>query len=116
MNNKQIDKIYLDRFIHSMENDYQNWTIQHCSAMGSSWTEFYSPTYENANGGRLSFGFCLNHTGVWVNGHFSWKIPFAVLNPFNPIFWKFRRSKKGMKKYLESKEKELYLHNLKSVL
>jgi hypothetical protein len=51
-----------------------------------------------------------------VNGYFSWKIPFAVLNPFNPIFWKFRRAEKRMKNYLRSKEKELYLDNLKNVL
>ena len=116
MKEKQIDKLYIDRFIDSMENDYENWKMNHYAGPGMSWAEFHSPTYEKENGGRLSFGWSSNHIGAWVNGYFSWKIPFAVLNPFNPIFWKFRRAEKRMKNYLRSKEKELYLDNLKNVL
>ena len=114
MNEKKINRMLVDRFICSMENDYQNWRMTHCGGgPGWYWTEYHSPEYENENG-RISFGFSLNHTGAWIDGHFNWSTPFQ--NPFGKKFWRFRRAKLKMVEYLQNKEEQEYLQKLNSVI
>lgn len=113
MTEKEINKMYIDRFIDSMETDYQNWKITHCAGAGWSWTEYYSPDYKNENG-RVSFGFSLNYNGAWVDGHFNWRKPF--LNPFSKTFWRFRNAKRKMIEYLQNKEEQEYLQKLNDII
>lgn len=120
MNKKTIDKIYLQRFMESMENDYEKWTITHCAGAGLSWTEYSSPDYhspdtENGGSNRISFGFSLNHTGAAINGIWSWEIPFSVINPFTKTFWSFRKARIKMQRFLREKEKNEYLNNLEKI-
>jgi hypothetical protein len=113
MNKKQINELYIQRFIHSMEEDYQNWKMSHCAGPGWAWTEFHSPDYTNDTG-RISFGFSLNHVGAWIDGYFQWSLP--VRNPFTKTFWRFRRAKNQMKNHLREAEEREYINRLNSVL
>jgi hypothetical protein len=110
---KDINKIYFDKFLHSMKNDYMDWNMTHCAGADWSWTEYRSPNYTNENG-NLSFGFALCNNGAWVNGMFKWKLP--LLNIFSKSFWKFRKAKLKMIKHLKNKEKTAYLKELNSVI
>ncbi len=110
---KGIDKIYFDRFLQSMENDYINWEMQYYFGADGSWTEYRSPKYTNENG-DISFGFELCNRGAWVNGVFKWELP--LLNIFGKSFWKFRKAKLRMIKYLKNKERDEYLKELNSVI
>ncbi len=113
MKKKETDKLYLDKFIQSMENDYEKWKMNHCGGAGWSWTEYHSPNYENENG-RVSFGFSLNHTGAWIDGFFNWSKP--LLNPFSKTFWRFLSAKHKMKSHLKNKEKQEYLQKLNNII
>lgn len=110
---KNINKIYFNKFLHSLENDYADWKMTHHSGMDYSWTEYQSPTYTNKNG-DLSFGFALSNKGAWVNGRFMWELP--LLNIFSKSFWKFKKAKLKMIKYLKNKENTAYLNVLNSVI
>ncbi len=113
MKKNEIDRMYMSRFIESMETDYMNWKMTHCAGPGMSWTEYHSPDYANENG-RVSFGWSLNHEGAWVDGYFSWSAPF--LNPFSKTFRRFKKARKFMKNYLQEKEIKEYREKLKSVI
>lgn len=121
MNKKAIDKIYLQRFIESMENDYQKWTMTHCSGADWSWTEYHSPDYhspdkEKGGSNRISFGFSLNHAGAASNGVWNWEVPFSVINPFTHTFWRFRKAQNKMRSFLKNKEKLEHLQKLEKAL
>jgi hypothetical protein len=113
MKKEEIDKLYINKFIQSMENDYERWKMNHCVGVDWAWTEYHSPNYENEEG-RVSFGFSLNHDGAWINGHFQWSK--TLLNPFSKTFWRFLSAKRKMKSYLKSKEKQEYLQKLNSII
>ena len=113
MKKKETDRLYLDKFIQSMENDYEKWKAVRHNSLSGSWIEYHSPDYENENG-RVSFGFCLTATGAWVDGFFQWRLPW--LNPFSKSFWRFRRAKQKIKSYLQHKEQQAYLQKLNSVI
>jgi hypothetical protein len=115
MTEKELNQIYLDRFINSMENDYEAWTMKHCAGPGMAWTEYHSPDYRNVIG-RLSFGFSLCNSGAWVDGYFRWSLPVSVSNPFTKVFWRFRSAQRTMKSYLKDKEKREHLEKLNSVI
>ena len=121
MNKKAIDKIYLQRFLESMENDYEKWTMTHCAGADWSWTEYYSPDYhspdaEKGGSNRVRFGFSLNHVGAALNGVWNWEIPFSVLNPFTRTFWRFRKAQNKMRSFLKNKEKLEHLEKLEKAL
>jgi hypothetical protein len=113
MEKKQVDKLYINKFIQSMENDYERWEMNHCAAVDWSWTEYHSPNYENEEG-RVSFGFSLNHIGAWIDGYFQWSKP--ILNPFSKTFWRFRKAVRKMKAHLRAKEKQEYLQKLMGII
>jgi hypothetical protein len=115
MTRKEINQMYMQRFIASLENDFQNWKMTHCGGGGPGyyWTEYHSPSYENENG-RVSFGFSLNHEGAWVDGTFNWSVPF--LNPFSKTFWRYRKATGEMKKWLQDKEEQEYLQKLNKII
>jgi len=117
MNKKKIDSLYLQRFIESMEKDYEKWEMKHCAGAGWSWTEYHSPAYhspdtENGGSNLIRFGFTLNIIGAALNGVWNWEIPFAVLNPFTITFWRFRKAKKKMMSYLKNKANQEHLQKL----
>jgi hypothetical protein len=115
MTRKEINQMYMQRFIASLENDFQNWEMMHCGGGGPGyyWTEYHSPSYENENG-RVSFGFSLSHEGAWVDGTFNWSVPF--LNPFSKTFWRYRKATSEMKKWLQDKEEQEYLQKLNKII
>jgi len=56
----EVDVLYFDKFIESLENDYKFWTMRPCAGgAGHSWTEFQSPDYANGTGNKISFAFTL---------------------------------------------------------
>jgi hypothetical protein len=121
MNKKEIDKIYLQRFMESMENDYEKWTMTHCAGADWSWTEYHSADYhspdtEKGGNNRVRFGFSLNHVGAALNGVWNWEIPFSVLNPFSRNFWRFRKARNKMTSFLENREKLEHLQKLEKAL
>ena len=112
MTKSETDKKYVDRFIQSMENDYEKWTMTVYSGMDGSWHEYRSPDYTNANG-RICFGFGLCNSGAWIDGMFRWSLPFgALFNPFSKTSWRFRAAERKMKRYLKSKAHQQYLEEL----
>ena len=113
MNSKQLNEQYIERFIGSMETDFEQWKMTHHDSIGWSWTEFHSPDYENESG-RLSFGFSLNHHGAWVDGFFRWSLP--MLNPLTKTYWRFRRAKNRMMEFHHNEEEKEHIKKLKSVL
>ena len=115
MTTKQTNELYVQRFIHSLENDYQNWKMKHCAGPGLAWTEFHSPDYTNDNG-RISFGFSLCNNGAWIDGYFRWSLPLSTTNPFTKTFWRFRKATRQMKRYLRNIEHQEYLAKLNSVI
>jgi len=116
MTKANINRVYVMRFILSMENDYKNWKMNHCAGPGMAWTEYHSPDYANEYG-RVSFGFSLCHNGAWVDGYFKWNIPmWALYNPFTTTMWRFHKAERRMKSYLKSEEQRLYLEKLNQVI
>jgi hypothetical protein len=113
MKKKEVDKLYIDKFIQSMENDFERWKMNHCGAADGDWTEYHSPAYENEEG-RVSFGFSLNHTGAWIDGYFQWSKP--LLNPLDKTFWRFRKAARKMKAHLRNKEKQEHLQKLMGII
>lgn len=99
---KEIDKLYLIKFIESMEKDFDKWERTTSYSWEYSYDRYLSPKY-----GDVTFGFdnCfLSYEGAWIGGIFKWQIPNNVLlNPFNPYFWKYRNAKKKLKSYYSNK-------------
>lgn len=111
---QRIDSIYIDRFIHSLENDWPNWTVSISSGMDGSFYDYRSPDYTNEAGKKTTFGFGTFNEGVWIDGYFSWSMPF--LNPFTKRFWRLRSAKKMVRRYLESELQKKYLETLNKAL
>ncbi len=112
MTQKEMDNLYVERFIHSMENNYKDWTMTICSGMDGSWNEYRSPEYTNENG-RISFGMGMCNTGAWIDGLFRWGLPFSVLtNPFDKRFWRYKKAERKMKRWLKAEQKRKYLEEL----
>lgn len=115
MNKQQINQVYTEAMICSMELDYESWTMQSCGAAGYNWLEFHSPEYKSPAGSRKSYAFTLNYDGVYLDGRIAWTIPATVkVNPFNPLFWRFWAAKRKLSKYLkrQADQKQLdYLSN-----
>lgn len=109
---KEANKLYVRKFIHSMENHYKDWTMTVYSGMEGSWDEYRSPDYPTTDG-KISFGIGACNTGAWIDGNLRWTLPTSVLlNMFSSDFWKFRRAARKMKSYLKQKAKEKYVEEL----
>jgi hypothetical protein len=103
MNN--IDKMYMDRFIKSMTEDFKKWKMLVFHGMDGSIVEFRSPKY----GKNVVFGFESGMQGVWINDNYSWSVPKSVLlSPFNKYFWSYRGAKRKLRKYLTSERTAAY--------
>lgn len=113
MTNNEINQMYIERFIDSMQNDFDQWKVNHLAGPGMAWTEYHSPDYENENG-RVCFGFSLNSTGAWIDGFFRWSVPF--MNPLGINYRRFRKAKRKMIKHIKTKEKNAYNSMLRSKL
>lgn len=111
MTEKEINDMYIEKFIDSMENDFEKWQMRIYSGMDGSFYEYHSPDYNNAAGTRISFGFGSCATGAWIDGHLSWRIPF--LNPFKKRCWRFKRAEQKVKSFLINKDRQEYLIKLK---
>ena len=113
MNIKQINRVYTEAMIVSMETDYTNWTMQSCGAAGYSWLEFHSPEYKSPVGARKAYAFTLNYDGVYLDGRISWTVPATIkFNPFNNLFWRFWLAKRKLTKFLKKQETARHLDYL----
>jgi hypothetical protein len=109
MNN--IDKIYMDAFLKSMKKDLKKWKLDIIGTIDGTYFQYKSPQYDRV---RFVFG---DYVGAYINDQFDWYVPIAVLyNPFNEYFWKFRKSKKILRQYLNSKRNEKYSKKLEKAL
>ena len=117
MTKKETDFLYIERMIHSMETDFDQWTIKHCGGgAGETWTDYRSPVYPTENG-TLSFGFGLGMDGAWIDGIFRWNVPIgANINPFNKQYRRFRKARRKMMSHLNRKDYQAYLETLKKSL
>ena len=113
-----INNFYFSRFIDSLEQDYEQWKIQHTGGGdGWTWTEYHSPTYKNKNGERLQFSFTLNGTGAYVNGQMSWYVGFGGrFNIFSARTRRFKKASAKMKSYLNKRERQEYNKKLMDAL
>ena len=111
MTENEINNAYINRFIESMEKDFEKWTMRIYSGMDGSFHEYHSPDYTNEVGTRISFGFGSCTDGAWINGHLSWRLP--LMNLFSKRFWRFKRSERKVKSFLINKERREYLTKLK---
>ena len=111
MKSKEINDIYIEKFIDSMENDFEKWQMNIYSGMDGSFFEYHSPDYHNEAGTRLSFGFGSCSTGAWIDGNLSWRLPF--MNPFTKRYWRFKRAERKVKSFLINKHHLEHLTKLK---
>jgi hypothetical protein len=113
MNTSQINRVYIEAMLVSMETDYSNWTMNSCGAAGYSWLEFHSPEYRTPVGARKSYAFTLNYDGAYVDGRIAWTVPAIVkINPVNPLFWRFWFAKRKLVKFLKQKAAQEHLEYL----
>jgi hypothetical protein len=114
---RQIDNLYFDKLINSLEKDYKNWKHTRHGGAGWSWSEWFSPIYENENGQTITFGFTLNYNGAYINGRLGWVVSFLqAYNIFSPTTYKFWWLIRRMKKHLLQIERENHLEKLKNSL
>jgi len=111
MTKKEINKQYIERFIDSMENDFEQWKMNVYSGMEGNFYEYRSPDYHNEAGTRISFGFGTSASGAWIDGHLSWRLP--LLSPFTKNYWRFKRAERKVKSFLINKDHQEYLTKLK---
>jgi hypothetical protein len=113
-----INNFYFSRFIDSLEQDYEQWTMMYCGGGdGWTWTEYHGPTYTNDNGEKLQFAFTLNSTGAYVNGTMSWSLGFADrFNIFSERTRRFKKATVKMKSYLNKKQNTEYNKKLMDAL
>ena len=108
MDTRTINKFYFSRFIDSLENDTEKWTMSHHGAYGNHWLEYHGPEYKNQEGERIAFVQTLNYLGCSVNGRILWHVPFwyqtNIFSYQTRRFWKAWRKMKKMCHLREAKE------------
>ncbi len=120
MTKKETDKMYIDLFIQSMENDFEQWKMTSYAGLEGLWVEYRSPHYETGafsqrfgtpqvENSRFSFGFS-SSVGAWINGHFAWRKPFLI--PLSKTHLRFVKAERKMKRYLQEQEKLKHLEKL----
>lgn len=111
MKKSEIDRIYIEGFIKSMEEDIDKWWLYKSSGIDGTIYEYKSPKYDDRIS-YISYKFG-GGDGVYIDGYFKWKVPLSILlNPFNPYFWKYRKLRSRVKKYILEKEKQKELNYL----
>ena len=114
MTKKEINDHYIDKFIHSLENDMSSWKLSISSGMDGSFYEYRSPDYVNEAGTKTTFGFGTFSTGAWIDGLLSWREPF--MNPFSKKYRRLKKAKAAVRLYLETKLEMEYNEILESAL
>lgn len=95
-----IKNLYIDKFIKSMEEDYDCWVI----ARGV--------VYESNHYKNIQFGLSPLPI-VWVDGCPEYIIPsYFEYNIFSHKSRRFYKAKRKLIKHLENKESQSYLNNL----
>jgi hypothetical protein len=105
---KEIDTLYIEGYIDSMENDYPLWKLETYCGMDGDMFEYKSPEY-----GDIIYGFGYNYNGVWIDGFFEWSLPYSVCyNPFNKYFWRYHIARRNLKKHKINELKQKYYNRL----
>jgi hypothetical protein len=94
-----ITKKWFIKMIESLENDYQFWRTDDIFSILD--IEYYSPHYITTHDKYLYFR--LNY-GVVINEILVISFPL-FLNPFSGLYWRYRKAKRNMKQYLNTKYK-----------
>jgi hypothetical protein len=105
---KEIDTLYIEGYIKSMENDYTLWKLNTYYGMDGDKFQYKSPEYDS-----IEYGFGYSNNGVWINGYFEWSLPYSVnYNPFNKYFWRYHFARRNLKKYKVNELKQKYYYRL----
>jgi hypothetical protein len=113
-----INELYMDRFIISLEEDIDLWKRKDVGAStGETWSEWDGPSYTNEVGETITFGQNLLYTGCWINGRIGWTVGFwRFINPFSKKSRRLRKALRNMKYHVNQKRKREHLKTLKKSL
>jgi hypothetical protein len=102
---KTINEFYFSRLIDSLEKDYEKWEMHHFAGAGFSWTDYYSPAYENDEGIIIKFTLDGIVDGAYINGTLKWHLSiFRKYNVFSIKTIRFWKAYRKMKNHLVEKE------------
>ena len=103
-----IDSIYVEKYIESMEYDYKEWSLEILDSIDGEMFEYRSPKYSD-----IRYGFGYSNNGAWIDGFLEWSLPYGVYyNPFNKYFWRYHISRRNLKKYKLSELKQKFNNRL----
>jgi len=114
---KSINRIYVQKLIDSLELDYKKWKREYYACAYGSWFEYTSPEYVNDSGETIVFCFTLNGNGAYINGIYSWILPWYVLiPPFTNLSRRFYKASRKMKKFVKENKDAEYRDRLMKAL
>lgn len=112
---KLVDKIVIDKFIQSLEEDKEKWYKETGGAVGHTLTSYHSPIYSSEMGVDISFkvenGGCFTHiNGIRQHSIGGW------WNIFDRDMNRLRRSVSAMKSYVDGRIERDHNGNLLQIM
>jgi hypothetical protein len=113
---KKINQMYIDRITQSLIDDKDKWYREVMCGMNGCFVDYFSPKYKNKNGDMISFS---DKSGVsaYLNDKLIWEMNFwDYINPFSERSSKLRKAISEMIRYLDEKETQERLNELKKTI